>query len=500
MYTILSKTFCALYFGVAFLLMLYGLNCYVMIRIFRRRYREAARQREEMRRRHPPEELLARTDLPPVTTQIPVYNEFNVVERIMRAVCAMAYPAGLHEIQILDDSTDETRDEIDRVAEDLQQMGHDIRVIRRPDRVGFKAGALANGLKTAKGQFVALFDADFVPPQDYWLHTIPYFLEDPKLGLVQARWGHINRKSSLLTRTQGIGIDGHFVVEQGGRTWNRLFMNFNGTAGVWRRAAIDEAGGWQHDTLTEDMDLSYRVQLAGWTTQYLLDVVVPAEIPEDMRAFKNQQFRWAKGSIQTAKKMLPAVLRSDASWFKKMQAAVHLTQYMVHPLMLLLAVGSLPILLLNNLTFSPLLFSIFAVAIVLAMAGPNVLYILSQNALHRDWPRRLIYLPALVVIGVGLAFNNSRAVFEALIGRESGFIRTPKRGDRETKRYRVNLPWPAMVELSLGLYCAVTFTLYVLHDKVLAGQFIAIYSAGFLFAGLTTLIPRLPQRRRVPNV
>lgn len=484
---------------VAFLLMLYGLNCYIMIRMFGRRYRNAAAGQAELLRRFPPEELLARDDLPPVTTQIPIYNEYNVVERIMRAACSMHYPSHLHEIQILDDSSDETSSLVDRITQELCAEGHDVRVIRRNNREGYKAGALENGLKTAKGKFVALFDADFLPPPEYWVKTLPFFFDDHKVGFVQARWGHLNRNRSMLTRTQGIGIDGHFVVEQGGRDWNELFMNFNGTAGVWRRKAIDDAGGWQHDTLTEDMDLSYRVQLAGWTTRYLMDLVVPAEIPEDMRAFKSQQFRWAKGSIQTAKKIFPAVLRSEAGLFKKMQAFVHLTQYMVHPLMLLLAIGALPVLILNRMVFNPLIFGLFAVLIVAAMLGPNLLYVLSQNRLHKDWLHRLLFLPPLVVVGVGLAFNNSRAVYEALIGRQSGFVRTPKRGDCATKQYRVGLPWSAIIEVVLGLYCAVTFGFYVLNDKLLAGQFIAIYAAGFLFVGGMTLISHLPVRRVRPK-
>lgn len=474
-----------LYFLAAGALLLYGLNCYIMIRLFRRRREDARVIRQEVIRKAG--DLANRRDLPAVTTQIPVFNELNVVERVMRAVSRMRYPAGLHEIQVLDDSTDETRERIDLLARELLAEGHDIHIIRRSNRKGYKAGALANGLTSARGELVAVFDADFAPPEDYLLRTVPFFIADSGLGLAQARWGHLNRRRSLLTRAQCIGIDGHFMVEQAARNWNGLYMNFNGTAGIWRRQAIDDGGGWQWDTLTEDMDLSYRAQFAGWRAVYLPELVVPAEIPEDVDAFKSQQFRWAKGSIQTARKLLPTLFRQPVPFFQKIEAVFHMTHYLVHPLMLTLAALALPVLMILDIGLSPIVFGLIAAALALSMTAPSALYLVSQRAAYSDWPRRIPYLPFLVMVGIGLAVSNSRAVFEALIGRESGFVRTPKRGDREIKRYRVRLPWIGVLEIGAGIYCLISLHVYLGAAKYLIGPFLAMYAAGFLFVGFLTL-------------
>jgi len=482
----LATVVTVVYFTAAAALLLYGANCYVAIFLFARRRRAASRERESLRERFG-DPMARGGDLPLVTTQLPVFNELNVAARVMEAACAMRYPEGRHEVQVLDDSTDETRQLVDETAERLRAEGHDITVIRRKSREGFKAGALATGMEQARGGLVAVFDADFVPTPDFLLKTVPFFVEDPGLGLAQARWGHLNRRHSLMTRAQSIGIDGHFMVEQSARTWNGLFMNFNGTAGVWRVDAIEAGGGWQWDTLTEDMDLSYRMQLAGWRTTYLPDLVVPAEIPEDVTAFKSQQFRWAKGSIQTAKKLLPRILRAEAPVFKKVQAFFHLTHYMVHPLMLTLALLALPVLTTLRIAPSPTTYVALGVLLALAMAAPSSLYVVSQRAAHADWMRRLVILPALVAIGVGVAVSNTRAVVEALVGRQSGFVRTPKRGDREVKRYKVGIPWLAAVEISVGLYCVASLTVYLQAAKYLVGPFLAIYAAGFLFVGLLTV-------------
>lgn len=485
MIDVLSELISAVYFLAAGGLLLYGLNCYVMVYLFHRKRKAAEIVRHKVISAY--ENLLIEDDLPIVTTQIPVYNEFNVIDRILHAACHMVYPKGRHEIQVLDDSTDETRDIIDKVAKELLSAGHDIQVIRRENREGFKAGALKVGMERAKGELVAVFDADFVPPKDYLLRTVPFFLADDDLGLVQTRWGHLNRGRSLLTRAQSIGIDGHFMVEQSARNWNGLYMNFNGTAGLWRKSAIIDGGGWQSDTLTEDMDLSYRVQFAGWQTVYLPDVVVPAEIPEDVNAFKSQQFRWAKGSIQTAKKLFPRLLRARVSLFKKIQAVFHLTHYLVHPLMLTLALLALPVLLTLRITLALPLFTVLAVALGLSMIAPSTLYFVSQRAAYVDWFHRILFLPVLVAVGVGLALSNSRAVFEAMIGRKSGFVRTPKRGDREIKKYRLRAPWMALFEILLGIYCLWSLTYYMSSEKYLIGPFLAIYAAGFLFVGLLTV-------------
>lgn len=477
--------FAILYAAAAAGLFLYGLNCYVMISLYRRERGAAGKKVRDLGRLY--KDLLLRPDLPNVTTQITVYNEMNVIERILRAVSRIDYPPEKHQIQVLDDSSDETRGLIDRIVLELREGGHNVEIVRRRDRVGFKAGALAEGLQTARGELIAVFDADFVPPPDFLVRTVPFFMADSGIGLVQARWGHLNRDRSLLTRAQSIGIDGHFMVEQAARNWNGLYMNFNGTAGLWRRAAILDGGGWQWDTLTEDMDLSYRVQLAGWGTMFLSDLIVPAEIPEDVSAFKSQQFRWAKGSIQTAVKLLPRIFSAPATPFKKVQALFHLTHYLVHPLMLGLAVLALPVLITVEMSFPPALFSLIAGLLLLSMLAPSSLYLLSQRAAYPDWRRRILFLPALVVLGVGIAVSNTRAVAEALLGRKSGFVRTPKRGDREIKRYRVRFPGAAILEIVLGIYCAGSLGYYLAAGKYLVGPFLGIYAAGFLFVGLLSV-------------
>ena len=299
-------------------LVAYGFNCYASIYLFlknSRRVRLTDRKNIlKFYREHSLDEL------PVVTTQLPVFNEANCVERLIEAVCAMDYPKDKHEIQVLDDSTDECYEVTKRKVAEMQARGYDIKLIHRTIRKDYKAGALKEGMVVARGNFLAIFDADFVPEKDFLLKTIPYMVMDEQVGLVQGRWGHLNRMESGLTLAQSIGIDGHFVVEQSARSWGNLFMNFNGTAGVWRRQAIDDAGGWEGDTLTEDMDLSYRSQLAGWKMKFVFDVIVPAELPNDINAFKAQQFRWAKGSIQTAKKILPKVLRAKVPFKIKLGA------------------------------------------------------------------------------------------------------------------------------------------------------------------------------------
>ena len=487
--TLLSHLIIGIYFFTAFLLMLYGLNCYILLFLFQRGSKEAETKRKSVRNRVG--DIMLRNDLPAVTTQIPIYNEYNVAERVMRAASQMAYPAGKHEIQVLDDSSDETGLLIDEVARRLRFEGYDIRIIRRKDREGFKAGALAAGLQLAKGELIAVFDADFVPPEDFLEKTVPFLLDNDRLGLVQARWGHLNRNCSLLTRVQSIGIDGHFMIEQSARNWGGLYMNFNGTAGLWKKQAIVDGGGWKWDTLTEDMDLSYRVQLRGWETIFLPDVVVPAEIPEDVGAFKSQQFRWAKGSIQTAIKLLPRLFQSKGSPFKKVEAFFHLTHYLVHPMMLILSLLALPVLVLLEVGIGKSLFIFLATVLGLAMVAPNTLYAVSQWTSYKDWYKRIATLPFLVVVGIGLALSNSRGVMEAILGHESGFVRTPKKGDHALMSYKIRLPWSGIFEILIGLYCAGSFGYYIAAGKYLVGPFLAAYASGFLFIGLLTLVHAL---------
>ncbi|WP_218141690.1 glycosyltransferase [Nitrosomonas sp. Nm51] len=431
--------------------------------------------------------------LPHVTTQIPLYNEANVAERVIRAVASIDYPASRHEIQILDDSTDETRPIVDAVAASLRLTGKDVQVLRRENRRGFKAGALAEGLQSCKGKLVAIFDSDFVPHQDYLKRMVPPLLADDKLAFVQARWGHLNAGHSLLTQAQSIGIDGHFMIEQSARARSDFFMNFNGTAGLWRKAAIEDAGGWQADTLTEDMDLSYRCQLAGWRAGFLADVVVPAELPQSYTAFKSQQFRWAKGSIQTAIKLYPRVLRSQARWMAKIQAFLHLTHYSIHPVMAFLSVLTLPVLLTLDMQIPWQLMVVFMLCILVAVCGPSSLYLTSQIATKAGL-KKLLFLPVLMCIGIGIALSNTRAVFEAVFNIKSGFVRTPKSGNSDTTKtarqyfsYRVNAPVFPVFEIMLGLYCTVSLIAYIEAKHYMVGPFLLIYACGFLLVGFSSL-------------
>ena len=470
-------------------LLIYGINCYVMIGLFLRRQKK---ERARAKALFAEGEKLFETPetLPHVTTQIPLYNEANVAERVIRAVAAMEYPAAKHEIQVLDDSNDETRAIVDALAKELQNAGHDISVVRRRDRIGFKAGALRYGMELCKGEYIAIFDADFVPAVDFLRKLVPALKNDDRISFVQARWGHLNPEKSLLTRAQRIGIDGHFMIEQCARSYNNLFLNFNGTAGLWRKQAIIDAGNWQDDTLTEDMDLSYRCQLAGWTAAYYPDVVAPAELPESYAAFKSQQFRWAKGSIQTAIKIMPRVLRSKATFFAKVQAFLHMTHYCIHPLMAFMALLALPILLNTHITLSLWQLIPFIAAILISMTGPSVLYCVSQFSQGRAKGWNLLHLPGLVCIGVGIALSNTRAVLEAILGVNSPFVRTPKTGARK-KRYSFKANWFPTIEILMGIYCAFSFIYYLQAEKFIIGQFLLIYTFGFLTVGFRSLQEQL---------
>jgi cellulose synthase/poly-beta-1,6-N-acetylglucosamine synthase-like glycosyltransferase len=359
--------------------------------------------------------------------------------------------------------------------------------LRRSNRQGFKAGALKDGMDRAAGEFLAIFDADFIPPPDFLRKTIPYFL-NPKVGMVQARWSHINPDYSLLTRAQSIGIDSHFSIEQGARAWSGLFLNFNGTAGIWRRQAISDAGGWRADTLTEDMDLSYRAQLAGWQLKYLLDVACPAELPVLVAAFKSQQFRWAKGSIQTARKIIPALLKAPCSWFAKYQAIFHMTHYMVHPLMLLTILLSYPVVFLQPYQSSSWFLAGAFILFLTATLGPSILYLNSQKCLYPDWRSRIRWISLMTLIGTGVALNNTRAVLEGLFFSGGKFIRTPKFGtfSRDDLRsriagYRLKTDLLPYLEFTLGLYALFAFSKAITTPAVLISPFLFMYTCGFFY-------------------
>jgi len=467
------------------LLMLFGLNLYFSLFLCTIRLKRA---RHDLTRITSHFQTKCRLeDLPHVVTQIPVYNELNVVERSMRAAAEMIYPKGRHTVQVLDDSTDETKALIDRVALELQEKGHDVQVVRRIRREGFKAGALSYGMKTTTAKFFAIFDADFVPPRDFLVRTMQILVVKPEIGMVQARWGHLNEQTSILTLAQGMGIDTHFAVEQPARAWNNLFMTFNGTAGVWRRAAIEDAGNWQSDTLTEDMDLSYRSQLAGWKPYFLSDLVVEGEIPENINAFKAQQFRWAKGSIQTAIKLLPRIYRAPCSLIAKIEATFHMMYYGIYPLMVCIALLTLPVYTVVKLPVASLAFTIFSVILVGTAFAPTVLFVASQIMLKKQGWKKLYFLPVLLALGIGVAISNSRAVMEAIFGIKSEFIRTPKKGAKSKRFYATNFSYGAIVELLAGAYCFMTFQFFLDSHHYMAIPYLLINGMGFTVVGLLSV-------------
>ena len=472
-------------------LVMYGFNCYFNVFLFLKNFKKNCKTDREMM-----DGFLKNLDigkLPRVTTQLPVFNEGTCVERLIESVCAMEYPRDLHEIQVLDDSTDDCIEISRRKVAEMKEKGYNITLIHRTNRQDYKAGALKEGMEQCKGEFLAIFDADFVPEKDFLMRTVPFLVMDEKIGLVQGRWGHLNRSESGLTLAQSIGIDGHFVIEQSARSWGGLFMNFNGTAGVWRRKAIDEAGGWEGDTLTEDMDLSYRSQLAGWKMKFVFDVIVPAELPADINAFKSQQYRWAKGSIQTAIKDLPRVFASKESFKIKIQSFLHTTHYSIHPLMLFTAVSAFPLLAFGHSRFDTIplwLFSVLFATIALAAVAPSTLYFIAQKFSGSvGWKKRMAALPLLMSLGVGIAVSNTCAVLSAVFGRQSSFIRTPKQGGSvRVKKFKQKFPVIAFMELSVGVYCIFGLLEYIDARVFLIGPFLALYAVGFLAVGTLSVL------------
>src|SRR5438093_5416971 len=401
------------YFFVLIVLAVYGWHRYYLVYLY---------MRNRAKEPQPGPQL---DPLPVVTVQLPLYNEMYVADRLIEAVCRIDYPRDRFEIQVLDDSVDETRGIAEQAVRRFAAQGIDIKYYHRTNRVGFKAGALEAGLKVARGEFIAIFDADFIPTPDFLTRLMPHFI-DPGVGMVQARWGHLNQDYSLLTKIQAILLDGHFVLEHGGRNRGGRFFNFNGTAGVWRRQAIDDAGGWQHDTLTEDLDLSYRAQLRGWRFVFLPGVIAPAEVPVEMNAFKAQQHRWAKGSIQTCLKLLPRILRSNLPLGIKIEAFFHLTANFNYPLMCILSMLMFPSMVIRyNMGWYEMLLIDVPLFFAATFSFCNF-YVVCQREIHRDWVARIKYVPFLMSVGIGLSINNTRAVFEAIFNKHSDFARTPK--------------------------------------------------------------------------
>lgn len=479
--TPLDALILGLYFFLLTVLAVYGWHRYFLVYLY-------TKHRD---RRLEPTGRFA--ELPPVTIQLPIFNELYVAERLIEAVGRLDYPQALLEIQVLDDSTDETRDIVELAVRRLAARGFDVVHRHRSDRRGYKAGALAEGLRAARGEFIAIFDADFIPPPDFLQRTIHYFT-NPAVAMVQARWGHLNQDYSLLTKVQAILLDGHFVLEHGARNRAGCFFNFNGTAGIWRREAIESAGGWQHDTLTEDLDLSYRAQLRGWQFVFVPDLVAPAEVPVEMNGFKSQQHRWAKGSIQTCRKVLPQILDADLPLVVKAEAFFHLTANFNYPLMTVLSLLMFPAMYVRYTSGWSEMLLIDVPFFVAATASVGYFYTVSQREVYADWRSRVKYLPLLMAIGIGLSINNTRAVLEALLNRESPFARTPKYGversgdDWMSKKYRQLVFLQPLVELAVGLY----FTgavLYALANGIYASlPFLVLFQVGYLYMGLVSIL------------
>src|SRR5262245_36388739 len=409
------------YFSILAVLSVYGLHRYDTIRTYFKHRRKAVD--------HPPVRL---EQLPPVTIQLPLYNERYVVERLIDEVTKIEYPKGLLQIQVLDDSTDDTHPFAEALVERYRALGFPIEYCHRSNRHGYKAGALQEGLKSATGEFVAVFDADFVPPPEFITRTI-HFFADPKVGVVQTRWAYLNRDYNFLTEVEAMLLDGHFILEHGARSRAGYFFNFNGTAGILRKSMIGDAGGWQHDTLTEDSDLSYRAQLKGWRFVYVPGLDCPSELPVEMHGFQVQQSRWAKGLTQVAKKLLPSILKAPVSRRVKMEAFMHLTPNISYPLMIIVSALMLPVMIVRFYMGLWQMVYLDLPLIVASFWSISLFYIVAQRELYpRTWKRSLFMLPMLMAVGVGLTIINTRAVLEALFGVQTSFVRTPKYaiGDR----------------------------------------------------------------------
>jgi cellulose synthase/poly-beta-1,6-N-acetylglucosamine synthase-like glycosyltransferase len=480
----------AVYFGSLLGMSIFGLHRWSLVWHYWR-----GRRRVPLPRR-------AYATLPRLTVQLPMYNELYVAERLIDAVTSLDYPRDRLEIQVLDDSTDETSAVCARVVADKRAEGFDIVHLHRALRDGYKAGALAQGLRVAKGELIAIFDADFVPPRDFARRIVPYFT-DPAIGMVQSRWGHLNARHSALTRVQSMFLDGHFVIEQTARNRSGRFFNFNGTAGIWRKRSIEDAGGWQHDTLTEDLDLSYRAQMRGWRFVFLNEHVTPAELPLEMGAFKSQQHRWAKGSIQTARKLLPGLLASDLPWKVKLESICHLTANVGYLLMVVLALTSVPSIWFRQ-DVVPWMFALVDLPIfTLSTVSVVAFYVVAHREATGSWLGSARWVPFMMAIGIGLSINNARAVTEAILGRTSEFKRTPKynlnAGENfAARRYRVAVNPDTWFEFVLALHFGVAILATAWAGFWGAVPFLLLFGVGYGYTSLAALVQAARRQKLSP--
>ncbi len=479
------------YFTILAILSVYGIHRYEIIRTYFK-YRKKATGEPASRFE----------TLPPVTIQLPLYNERYVVERLVEEVVKIEYPRELLQIQVLDDSTDDTAPFAEALVERYRNMGYPIEYRHRANRHGFKAGALQAGLETATGEFVAVFDADFCPPPDFLTRTIQYFA-DPKVGVVQTRWSYINRDYNFLTEVEAMLLDGHFILEHGARSRAGYFFNFNGTAGILRKEMIVDAGGWQHDTLTEDCDLSYRAQLKGWRFVYIPGLECPSELPVEVHGFQVQQSRWAKGLTQVARKLLPAILKARIPIRLKVEAFMHLTPNISYPLMIVLSALMLPVMIVRFYMGVWQMVFIDLPLIAASFWSISMFYVIAQRELQpKTWKRSVLMLPMLMAVGVGLTIINTRAVLEALLGVKTAFARTPKYavGDRpmnlEVKRYRWRSGWLPYAEIALGSYFVFMIVFAVQTFNFFAIPFLLLFVCGYYWAGFGTLYQEHQSRLR----
>jgi cellulose synthase/poly-beta-1,6-N-acetylglucosamine synthase-like glycosyltransferase len=471
------------YFLVMIVLAFYGVHRYTMCYLY-----------FKYKKNYDPNPPRRFEELPRVTIQLPIFNEQFVIDRLIEAVCAMEYPQDKLEIQVLDDSTDETQEVAAGIVARYVALGHPIAYIHRTNRHGYKAGALDAGLKVAKGEYVAIFDADFVPPPDWLMKVIHHFAE-PEIGMVQTRWSHMNRNYSMLTQIEAILLDGHFIIEHGARERSGDYFNFNGTAGMWRIKAISDGGGWQHDTLTEDTDLSYRSQLAGWKFKYLPEVECASELPIEMTAFKTQQARWAKGLIQTSIKVLPMMFKSKVPRRIKVEAVYHLTANLSYPLMIVMSVLLLPAMICR---FYQGWFQMLLIDVPLftaSTASIAVFYLMAERELFpKTWWKTIFYLPFLMALGIGLTVTNTKAVMEALFGIKSAFVRTPKyrvakKGEKsQASKYRKRLKLTPWIELLIGCYFFAAILYTFSNQNYFTAPFLILFVIGYWYTGLMSLL------------
>lgn len=470
------------YFTLMVILGIYGAHRFMVIKGYLK-----------TRNRIPTEPQQRFAELPAVTVQLPLFNERNVVDQLLDAVLKIEYPRDRFEIQILDDSTDDTHPYTAALCARLKAQGHPVEYVHRTNRVGYKAGALQEGMATAKGEFFAIFDADFIPPADFLMKTM-HFFTDPKIGVVQTRWTYLNREKNLLTEVQSLMLDGHFAIEHPARWGEGLMFNFNGTGGILRRAMIDGSGGWEHDTLTEDSDLSYRAQLTGWKFIYLPWVECPSELPEETYGFQVQQFRWAKGLTQVALKLLPRILRAPIPLRCKIEAWFHLTPNFSYPMMVVVSALMLPVMMVRFYVGWMDMLLVDAPLIICSFWSVVAFYVLSQHELYpKTWKKSVVFLPALLAMGVALTISNTKAVIEALLGVQSSFVRTPKYAPAKSGQsvsmvqYRRKSGWLPFAELAFGVFflCMMAYCIEVMNFFAL--PFLSIFVAGYFWAGISTL-------------